>query len=622
MNRLKRLFLIIETSFKLGINNVVYVAYYRFTLSRGIRKKRFPIQSWNSGDLFDIANSPERNYTDYIESSKERGDEILEGRFIFYHHHKFNLGSIPNWFVDPFSDIELNKKAINKHWTDTNEFDLNTGDIKNLWELSRFDWVTDLSRAYASTQDRAYLERLNKLLNDWAVHNPLNQGINWKCGQEASIRVFKLFNASIILGVNANINKNLFYFILGHLDRVDKNIRYAIAQDNNHGTSESAGLYIGSLWLLSQNNDLSNKYSNQLEKYRDKGRRLLENRIQKLILRDGSFAQKSLTYHRVVIDTLSYVLYAIKLYKEDGLKDEERLYALGEWLLDMISSDAGEVSNIGANDGAMFENLHNNDYRDFRPSLSLYFALLDNRMLWNDKKVNEVLFWRGIEEKDLNYKEPSKPVSYIKDNEFVQLAYKDIIIRIIATQDNFRPGNDVLHLDLWYKGKNLLLDSGSYSYNHPSSDYYKSILSHNTLSFGGGEATPRLSRFLNGKWVRVKGIEIEEDNEIIAWSGGYKDYRNNTHIRRVVINKSSDSINIIDAFVNRSSKNTFIRYNISEDFDNYGSIEVFDKGKNRLKSIIEKQYHSLYYMERREHNQIKFMQGLESGSFNTIINLK
>src|SRR5690606_30461256 len=100
--------------------------------------------------------------------------------------------------------------------------------------------------------------------------------------------------------------------------------------------------------------------------------------------------------------------------------------------------------------------------------------------------------------------------SKIRDEEFVQLVYKDLIVRVKATQDNFRPSNDVLHLDLWFKGNNILIDSGSFSYNSPLSPYFRSIQSHNTLQSGQFEPMPRISRFLNGQWVKVKSSEIKE----------------------------------------------------------------------------------------------------------------
>lgn len=125
--------------------------------------------------------------------------------------------------------------------------------ISKTFEASRFDWVVTLSRAYAVTNDVRYLQTLNEWLKDWCKHNPLNIGPNWKCGQEVSIRVFNLINASFILQQNNNPTTALIQLIEAHLKRIQLNICYAIAQDNNHGTSEAAGLFIGGSWLSNIN---------------------------------------------------------------------------------------------------------------------------------------------------------------------------------------------------------------------------------------------------------------------------------------------------------------------------------------------------------------------------------
>ncbi len=92
---------------------------------------------------------------------------------------------------------------------------------------------------------------------------------------------------------------DLIYF---HLERINNNILYAIAQDNNHGTSEAAGLFIGGIFLSKFN---FKKYP-KTGKYAKNGRYWLEKRVSKLIEADGSFSQHSVTYHRVMLDTLCF----------------------------------------------------------------------------------------------------------------------------------------------------------------------------------------------------------------------------------------------------------------------------------------------------------------------------
>src|SRR5690625_7644107 len=134
-------------------------------------------------------------------------------------HNKFESGSIPNLVYDPFSEKELHAGTREKHWTEINEFDLNTGDIKNLWELSRFDWLTVLGRAYAITGEERYRDRIHSLLNDWSSKNPVNIGINWRCGEETSMRVVKLFQVALTRGTLEGITDLRFRFTLRHWHR-------------------------------------------------------------------------------------------------------------------------------------------------------------------------------------------------------------------------------------------------------------------------------------------------------------------------------------------------------------------------------------------------------------------
>lgn len=627
MTGLRRVLLILGVLPKLGLGNTLYIAYYRLSLKSGFRKKRFPAGKGITGDFF--VKEPVKNRhskEDFDETAILRNaEDILAGIFTFYHFHKFDLGATPNWFYDPFSRLALQPAITKKHWTEIKEFDLNTGDIKNLWEVSRFDWVTDLSMGYVISGEEKYLNRLNDLLNNWSRYNPPNRGVNWHCGQETSIRVMKLLNASVVMDNAEKLTPALSEFVYSHLRRINGNIHYAIAQDNNHGTSEAGTLYIGAAWLLRQNNKIREESLKELTKFKDKGRKLLENRVKKLILQDGTFAQKSLNYHRVVVDTLSFVLYGMKKFDEPPFSPEveKRLEELGEWLLQMISNEKGEVPNIGANDGALFETLHNCSYRDFRPSLQLFFALLKQVRIWEDKSVNEPLAWRGLTS-GLNRSEAGTLTSCIRDKEFVQMVYKDIIVRVKATQDNFRPSNDVLHVDVWYHGQNVLMDAGSYSYNSDLSDYFNSSRAHNTMQFGNDEPMPKISRFLNGKWVKVESDKnVVEEKDKISWAGEYKDYNGNRHKRSVILKKEELVLEIIDQYASKvDGVLKKLRFHMPADAGALISLSCKDGNGRELVPTHEAGLHSLYYMNKNGHDTVLFENTDKEGSFITRIVFK
>ena len=134
---------------------------------------------------------------------------------------------------------------------------------------------------------------------------------------------------------------------------------------------------------------------------------------------------------------------------------------------------------------------------------------------------------------------------------------------------------------------------------------------------------PKISRFLNGKWVKVESDAIIDNNEELSWWGSYSDYRGNRHKRSVVISKSEEIIYITDSFNSTSvEESTDLRLNLSEHFKDYASIFCEDEEHTELKPKANQQYYSLYYMQRDTHNQLVYTQKREKGEFRTIIKLK
>ena len=86
-----------------------------------------------------------------------------------------------------------------------------------------------------------------------------------------------------------------------HLSRIYPTLLYAKAQNNNHAITEGVALYITGQFLF------ENKKKQKYHFYHIKGLKLIEERVRKLILNDGTFSQYSVTYHRMVLDLLSIV---------------------------------------------------------------------------------------------------------------------------------------------------------------------------------------------------------------------------------------------------------------------------------------------------------------------------
>ncbi len=607
MSLIKKVFLYIDTSLKLGLLNVLYITWYRASLKTGVRRLFFPQMGFHiRGDFYDKGYVKPTLPDEWKNNILNESKEIIAGKLRYYAFHWKEAGSPPDWFLNPFNGKKY--PDTTSHWTKLTAFDPIAGDIKNIWEASRFEWVVTLARAYAVSSDRVYLETINTWLNDWTDKNPLNTGPNWKCGQEASIRVFNVLHAALILEQENYPSTALTEFIYLHLERISSNIRYAIAQDNNHGTSEVAGLFIGGTWL-------SHYGTSERQRIRGfnlsvKGRKWLENRIAYLIEQDGSFAQHSVTYHRVLLDTLIFTEFWRQKLNEPPFSDDfyRKARAAIEWLSLMIDPVSGDAPNLGPNDGALLLNTHQCDYRDFRPTIQTASVLFNNAKLFGDGQWDEPLFWFNL--KNTSYKTNGiVKKSKVLPGGYVIMKGKESWGMLRYPMFRFRPKhNDVFHFDLWYKGNNILRDSGSYSYNVDVKElngYFGSVKAHNTVSFDDHEQMPAISRFLKGHWIRPDSIGQTEQLEGVGikWSGKYTDYKGNKHRRTIILNEDTWIIEDILSGDYRKANVTWRLipgdYKIDRNriFGSWGNIDILP---DECELTLKEGFESPYYWHKRK----------------------
>jgi hypothetical protein len=451
--------------------------------------------------------------------------------------------SIPRWHLNPFNGAEV-PEAMRPWWL-IPDFDERVGDIKTIWEASRFDWLMTFAQ-HARHGDPAALERLNTWLDDWLHHNPPYLGPNWKCGQEASIRVMHLAVAALILDQWRAPTASLRALVRAHLQRIAPTIQYAIAQDNNHGTSEAAALFIGGSWLAALGDRTGERWSGL-------GRRWLENRAARLIAADGSFSQYSVNYHRLMLDTYSLVEHWRRTLDLPAFSPllKTRLAAATDWLYQMTQPETGDAPVLGANDGARLIPLVDTDYRDYRPCVQLAMALFADRRAYPvSGDWNHPLTWLGIPT-------PTHVAAPVTSTQYDQGGYSMIrtqhafvLLRYPRfrrqgrgegrgdfSRPGFRPSQaDALHLDLWLNGQNLLRDAGSYSYNMGENwlRYFSGTASHNSIQFDDRDQMPRLDRFLFGDWLQADTVTpITTADDALTTSAGYTDGQGATHRRHV-----------------------------------------------------------------------------------------
>jgi hypothetical protein len=458
-----------------------------------------------------------------------------QDRAVLFGWAEFDLGALP----PPWHTNLLNREDVmepDRHWSQIGDFDQALGDIKTVWELSRFDWVIANSQR-AREGDAVSLQRLNDWLTDWVERNPAYRGPNWKCGQESSIRVLHLAAAAHIMGQALHTQAGLLDLIRLHMRRIAPTIGYAIGQNNNHGTSEAAALFIGGNWLLANGDKDGQKWANT-------GRRVLENRVGALIADDGSFSQYSLVYHRVLIDTLSMVeIWRRKLsLSAFSHRYQDRARSATLWIQSFVDPDTGHVPNIGANDGAQLIPLGDWSTLDFRPSLSLAMALHFQSKSGSslDGSNLPAEWFEIIPTVERRFPQES---ALFPDGGFAVLRAGQAAAFMRFPRFRFRPSQaDALHVDLWVEGKGLLRDGGSYSYANAGGlgNYFNGTAGHNSIMFDDQDQMPKIGRFLFAEWLSTSRFsKIEPSGETMTFSAGYRTRNGMSHDRAVSLSSSA-----------------------------------------------------------------------------------
>lgn len=597
----------LKTYFRLGFINLLWVAIYRFTLRTGLIIKVTKSGPSIPGPFF-INPAPQL-------------DETLTGlnlkAFGWIDYSKKN---IPEWYCSVYSKKCLTNQ--NKHWSTIHDFNLDVGDIKSVWELSRFDWLLDFTVEFLKTGDDSQLQYLNSWLVDWSKSNPLNQGVNWKCGQETSIRVMHLCVTSFLLKQHTKLTESLVQLLEQHLSRISPTILYAMAQDNNHGTSEAVALYVGGLFLENNTN------SKQALKWKHKGRRWLENRVQRLIANDGSFSQYSVNYHRLMLDSLSIAELFRQEFRDDQFSQQTilKIQKAVDWLYVFTDKNNGKAPNLGSNDGAMIIPLSGADYCDYRPTVQLASSLFYKKKYYSEEgSFNQPLKLLSISTDDmLPYHESSKNFT---DGGYAYLTNCIARLFLRYPRFHFRPSQcDLLHVDFWLNGRNILRDAGTFSYNTTQFwlDYFPGTAAHNTIQFDDKEQMPRLTRFLYGDWLKKNICSgIYKSGSAVCFKIGYKANNNIEHAREVKLDKFK--LHVIDT-VNHFKEKATLRWRLAPgNYEVKGSTVIADDFELMINTDLKitrlnivDGWESKYYMKKTMLPVLE-VEVINSGKIETII---
>ncbi len=546
----------------MGFRYVLHRVGYEVSRRTGFLKSRFPVRpdfqefisrkDWQkltvrSPDLYlnKVSGSEPRNLQKRVEAFKA-------GRLTFFGGEEYE---VVDWLTNPSTGYRYD---ATKHWTEIPDFSAEAGDIKYVWEKSRFTFLHDLIRyGVHSKEDQSAI--VFGEIESWITANPVNCGPNWRCSQEISLRVLNWTFALDFYKNSPTLTDERFaqilhsvYWQMRHVAAHINFSRYVVR--NNHALTETLALYaVGLLY----------PFFPESERWKKDGKKWFEQEIAYQIYEDGTFLQFSMNYHRVAVQLLTL---ALDLAHENDESWNGVVYDRAHKSLHFLricqDETIGWLPNYGNNDGALFFPLTESHFRDFKLQLEALERSLSSVSTPAPWSVSPQTSRRSGSVGPQTTKEPSVSLSVIKDHPSVSLSVVEdhppttydfddsgyYVLRDAGTLTFLRCGHykdrpfqaDNLHLDIWANGENILRDAGSYLYNTDErwTRYFAGTASHNTVMLGDYDQMRKGPRFIWYDWIRESRAGwLDSAKDVFIFEGQFTGFRqagkNIVHRRRV-----------------------------------------------------------------------------------------
>jgi hypothetical protein len=459
-------------------------------------------------------------------------DEILAGRWQL-------LGSLredmedPDWFFDPITGTRAPQLDycfnVNHRSEDV------TGNVKQIWELSRMHHLTVLAAAFSLSGDERYAVRTASHLRSWWAQNPFLSGVHWTSGIEAGIRLISWVWIRRLLdgweGAAELFERNEVACaqIWWHQHYL-ASFRSRGSSANNHVIAEAAGLLVAGLAF-----DLFEESSGWAEQ----GARVLEDELKSNTFPSGVNREMAFDYHGFVAE-LAVVAAAEASLAGRPLSGElwGELYAMFDVVAATVDANL-RAPRYGDGDNGTALVLDPPVTERWSGLLAVGEALFESPAWWpavHPTMTSTLLASMtgrrsavGPDRRQGHYADAGLTVlrSSPSDGE-------EMWCRCDAGPHGFlsiaaHAHADALAVEARFNGVDILADPGTYCYHGEPRwrNYFRSTLAHNTIEVGGRDQSTSGGAFLWSHQARSRLIELEQGvhGEIIAWSAEHDGYR-------------------------------------------------------------------------------------------------
>ena len=460
-------------------------------------------------------------------------EEILAGRWPLLGALRRDMED-PDWFLDPVTGRRAPQLdycfKVNHRSEDV------TGNVKQIWELSRMHHLTVLAAAFSLSGDERYAERAACHLRSWWAQNPFLSGVHWTSGIEAGLRlttwvwVRRLLDRWLGVAELFERNEVARAQIWWHQHYLGS-FRSRGSSANNHVIAEAAGLLVAALafdWFA------------ESSRWAEEAARALEHELKCNTFPSGVNREMAFDYHGFVAE-LGVVAAAEASWAGRPLSED--LWELLYRMFDVVASTVDvrlRAPRQGDGDNGTALVLDSPTAERWSGLLAIGEALFDAPTWWPaveptmTSALLESMAGRhtitGGDGRPSHYADAGLTVlrSSPSDGE-------EIWCRCDAGPHGFlsiaaHAHADALAVEVRFDGVDVLADPGTYCYHGEPRwrAYFRSTLAHNTIEVGGQDQSTSGGPFLWTRHARSRLIELEADTvggEVAAWSAEHDGYR-------------------------------------------------------------------------------------------------
>ena len=485
-------------------------------------------------------------------------EEVLAGRWELLGAVRQDMED-PDWFFDPVTGKRAPQFdycfSVNHRSEDV------TGNVKQIWELSRMHHLTVLAAAFALSGDERYAERAASHLRSWWDQNPFLSGVHWTSGIESGLRLITWVWVRRLLdgwGGAAELferNPVARAQIWWHQHYL-ASFRSRGSSANNHVIAEAAGLLVAALafdWFA------------ESARWGRESARILEQELTSNTFPSGVNREMAFDYHGFVTEM---VIVAAAEADWHGRPLSDDLWSLVCRMFDVVAATVDvnlRAPRHGDGDNGRALVFESSTTDRSAVLLSIGESLFDAPGWWPtvEPTVTSALLASMAGRRHTGVRPRQRPNHYADAGLTLMRSSpsdgEEIWCRCDAGPHGFlsiaaHAHADALSVEVRYDGVDVLADPGTYCYHGEPlwRRYFRSTLAHNTIEIGGQDQSTSGGPFLWTRHAHSQLVELEttEDGQVTTWTAEHDGYRSLTpavgHRRSVRLASRRRRLEIVD----------------------------------------------------------------------------